>query len=372
MKPLTIGFFVFGLGLALGAVATCSLSNGYGDAGADPENQPEKRVGAISQGLLEDEKNTIDIYNRVAASVVYITNTRTMATSFRSVGREVRQGSGSGFVWDREGHIITNYHVIRGADKLYVKMTDGTTYDAREIGSERDKDLAVLKIDAPKSGLTPVKLATSRNLEVGQKVLAIGNPFGFDTSLTTGVVSALGRQIEAVTGKAIEDVIQTDAAINPGNSGGPLINSNGEVIGMNTAIVSPSGAYAGIGFAVPSDTVARVVPGILEPSEDPKPGLGVRIVRLQGARGLMIVEVMPGSAAAKAGLHGVRRDAFGQERLGDIIVTVEGDRVVALEDLLSALDRYRVGDTVRIGYIRGRDRSIRTARVKLQPVQRSK
>jgi len=368
MKPLTLGIFVFAVGLTLGAIATCSLSDGYGDTGSDPEN----RVAATKDRLLEDEKNTIAVYNRVAPSVVYITNTRTMASSFRSSGQEVRQGSGSGFVWDQEGHIITNYHVIRGAEKLYVKMTDGTTYDAREIGSERDKDLAVLKIDVPKSRLRPVKLASSRSLEVGQKVMAIGNPFGFDTSLTTGVVSALGRQIEAVTGKPIEDVIQTDAAINPGNSGGPLINSNGEVIGMNTAIVSPSGAYAGIGFAVPSDTVARVVPDILRPREDPKPGLGVRIVRLQGARGLMIVEVMPGSAAAVSGLHGVRRDAFGQEHLGDIIVTVEGTEVVTLEDLLSALDRYRVGDTVRIGYVRDGDRSIRTAKVKLQPVQRSK
>jgi len=366
MKPLTFWLFIFVLGLTVGAIGTCSLSNGYGEGVADP-------VGLgppVAEGLLQNEKNTVAVYNRVAPSVVYITNTQTRYSAVPSAGQEVRRGSGSGFIWDREGHVITNYHVIRDAEKLYVKMTDGTTYDARVIGDEPDKDLAVLKIDAPERQLRPVKLGRSRGLQVGQKVIAIGNPFGFDTSLTTGVVSALGRQIQAVTGKAIEDVIQTDAAINPGNSGGPLINSSGEVIGMNTAIVSPSGAYAGIGFAVPSDTVARVVPGILHPREDPKPGLGVRILPMQGGRGLIVVQVWPGSAAAKAGLVGVRRDAFGNEHLGDVIVSVEDDRVETTEDLLSALDKHRVGETVRIGFTRGRSRNVRIAEVELQPVQR--
>ncbi|MBN2489538.1 MAG: trypsin-like peptidase domain-containing protein, partial [Planctomycetes bacterium] len=331
--------------------------------------------------LLESEKNTISIYNRAAPSVLHITNTRRIAFPWfhDPVAREVRQGTGSGFVWDRKGHIVTNYHVIHGASKLFVKMIDGASFDAEVVGTDPDTDVAVLRLKAPTERLAklqPLAVGRSRDLKVGQKVLAIGNPFGFDVSLSTGVVSALGRRIQSLSNRTIENVIQTDAAINPGNSGGPLLDSRGRLIGINTAIVSPSGAYAGIGFAVPSDTVARVVPRLLEQGEMRTPGLGVSVLpdtyaRTNNIRGVIIGEVLPGSAAAQAGLIGVREDAAGGLYLGDVIVSIASRPVETLDDLHAALDRFKVGDVVEIGYTRGGDPRVRTASVRLQPVRRS-
>ena len=367
MKSFTFWFFLFFMGLALGTVGTYSLCQGS----ADPEPFARSFQEPPPEDLLENEKNTISIYNRAAASVVFITNKVTLLGSYlSSQGQEVHQGSGSGFVWDKTGHIITNYHVIRGASKVFVKMIDGSNFSASVVGIEPDKDIAVLRIEAPEKKLRPLRLGSSRGLKVGQKVLAIGNPFGFDITLTTGVVSALGRKIKAVTGEPIENVVQTDAAINPGNSGGPLLDSRGEVIGINTAIVSPSGAYAGIGFAVPADTVARVVPQIIKHGKVRTPGLGVRITHMQSVRGLIIVDVLPGNAADRAKLIGIQRDRAGREYFGDVIVSVNGEAVETTEDLHSALDKHKVGDTVEIGHTRGGNARIHKTNVTLQSVHR--
>jgi S1-C subfamily serine protease len=221
------------------------------------------------------------------------------------------------------------------------------------VGFEADKDLAVLKIDAPKRILQPIVVGTSADLEVGQKVFAIGNPFGFDQTLTTGVISGLGREIESVTGRPIQGVIQTDAAINPGNSGGPLLDSSGRLIGINTAIVSPSGAYAGIGFAVPVDFVNRMVPQIIRYGKVRKPALGVRIaedhvVRYLGAQGVLVVNVTKGGPAERAGMRPTRQDARGRILLGDLIVSVDGNPIEGSKDLFRILDSHNIGDKVKL------------------------
>ena len=230
-------------------------------SGVDPNAQPRP---VVARGdLAEDEKSTIALFKQSSPSVVHITTMTVRQNRFTRDIQQIPQGTGSGFIWDKDGHIVTNYHVIQGADAARVTLADQSTYQARLVGAYPDKDLAVLIIDAKKDRLPPIPLGTSRDLEVGQKVFAIGNPFGLDHSLTTGVISAVGREIESVTHQPIKNVIQTDAAINPGNSGGPLLDSAGRLIGVNTAIYSPSGAYAGIGFAIPVDEVNSVVPRLI-------------------------------------------------------------------------------------------------------------
>lgn len=307
-----------------------------------------------------DERNTIAIYSRVSPSVVSVANKALVRSIgwFGSQLFEIPQGAGSGFIWDRKGHIISNYHVVHEADALSVTFADGATFDARLVGIAPDYDLAVLKIDAPAERLHPVTTGESRGLQVGQSVLAIGNPFGLDTTLTVGVVSALGRTITSMTDRQIHDVIQTDAAINPGNSGGPLLNSSGQLIGVNTAIVSPSGAYAGVGFAVPVDTVARIVPQLIAKGRISRSGLGVQflpdhILRRAGLTGVAIYEVDAGSPAAKAGLAGVERTHRGELVLGDIIEAVNQTPVRELEDLRMALDLRQPGETVKLAIMRG-------------------
>lgn len=225
------------------------------------------------------------------------------------------------------------------------------------MGVAPDKDLAVLRIDAPASRLRPLPLGTSKDLLVGQRVYAIGNPFGLDQSLTTGVISALGREIESVTRRPIQGVIQTDAAINPGNSGGPLLDSAGRLIGVNTAIYSPSGASAGIGFAIPADTVNRIAPELIRHGRVIRPGLGIQIAEDQiaerlGVNGVLVVDVLPGGAAAKAGIRPTRREASGRVRLGDVIVAVDGKKTDSANDLYIALDQFRVGDDVTVTVLR--------------------
>ncbi len=228
------------------------------------------------------------------------------------------EGTGSGFIWDEGGHIVTNYHVIKGADGAHVTLADHTTYRASLVGAAPDKDLAVLHIDAPKDKLVPIRIGNSTDLQVGQMAYAIGNPFGLDLTLTTGVISALGREIQSVTKRTIKNVIQTDAAINPGNSGGPLLDSAGRLIGVNTAIYSPSGSSAGIGFAIPVDEVNRVVPQLIKNGKVERPGLGVQVAHDQLARelgvqkGAVIVRAFRNSPAAKAGLRPTRRDSSGR------------------------------------------------------------
>ena len=255
------------------------------------------------------------------------------------------------------GHIITNFHVIKDANRVMVTLSDRSQWEAKLVGAAPDQDMAVLFISAPRDHLTPIPVGTSSNLLVGQKVFAIGNPFGLDQTLTTGIISALGREINSVSGRTISGMIQTDAAINPGNSGGPLLDSAGRLLGVNTAIFSPSGSSAGIGFAVPVDSVNRVVPELIRHGRVIRPGLGVQIAedataRRLGVSGVLIIRALENGSAAAAGLRGTRRDSRGRLILGDIIVGIEGDKVGSTNDLLNALENHKVGDRVTVQVIR--------------------
>jgi S1-C subfamily serine protease len=271
----------------------------------------------------------------------------------------VSAGSGSGFVWDQEGHIVTNFHVANGASSLIVTLRDHRTFPAKVTGVEPRKDIAVLQIQAPKDALVPIQLPPerSRRLEVGQKAIAIGEPFGLDQSLTTGVVSAIGRSVQGIGGVSIRDMVQTDAAINPGNSGGPLLDSSGRLIGMNTMIYSRSGASAGIGFAVPVTTIARVVPQIIRTGHPEQVGIGVQIDPFQrleqraNIAGVIVLRVSRGTPAEKAGLRGIQQDFTGIT-LGDVIVAVDGERVENYDALYGVLDKHKAGDTVEITTMR--------------------
>lgn len=307
--------------------------------------------------LAEDEKTTIAIFKRTSPAVVHITTLAVRQDAFSLDLFQIPQGTGSGFIWDQAGHIVTNYHVIQGADAAQVTLADHSTWKAKLVGAYPDRDLAVLVIAAPSDRLHPIPVGTSHDLQVGQKVFAIGNPFGLDQSLTTGVISALGRQIESVNHRPIKDMIQTDAAINPGNSGGPLLDSAGRLIGVNTAIFSPSGAYAGIGFAIPVDEVNRVVPQLIRDGKVIRPGLGVQtapdqLTQQLGLKGLLILDVQPGGPAAKAGLRPTRRDDANRVQLGDVIVAIDGQPTRSMNELLDVLERRQVGDTVSVTILR--------------------
>jgi S1-C subfamily serine protease len=326
---------------------------GPGDAGSDA--QPRALTPAPELSL--EERATIAVFDKSARSVVFITNTGIRRDLFSLNLFEVPQGSGSGFVWDKAGRIVTNFHVVYGAAQINVIMADRSDYKATVIGVDPDHDLAVVQIKAPADSLAPIPLGTSGDLRVGQKVLAIGNPFGLDHTLTTGVVSALGRTIKSLTDRTIDGVIQTDAAINPGNSGGPLLDSAGRLIGINTQIISPSGAYAGIGFAVPVDTINRIVPELIQHGKLIKPGLGVTLIpdamaRQWGIKGLVIGRVLRGGAAERVGLKGVRESFGGRIELGDVIVGIDGLAVSELDEFLSVLDRHKVGDRVSVECLR--------------------
>lgn len=303
--------------------------------------------------LAADERNNIDVFKRVSPSVVHIT-TLASARWFAFDVMEIPRGTGSGFIWDREGHVVTNFHVIQGGSGARVTLNDQRTYPAALVGVFPDRDLAVLRIDAPRVKLTPIMVGESRNLQVGQKVYAIGNPFGLDQSLTTGIVSALEREIQSATGRAIRGVIQTDAAINPGNSGGPLLDSAGRLIGVNTAIYSPSGANAGIGFAIPVDEVNRVVPRLIREGRFVRPTLGIQAAppafgkSLGLPDGVIVAGTVPGSPAAAAGIRPFVRAADGSLTVGDVITAVDGEKVKSLDALLELLERRQPGDVVRL------------------------
>ncbi len=310
-------------------------------------------------GLAEDERSTIELYTRSSPSVVHITTSVRRRDSLSLNLFDIPQGTGSGFVWDEEGHVVTNFHVIRDANSAEVTLADQTTWPARLIGTAPTRDLAVLKIDAPREVLVPLKLGDSSDLKVGQKVYAIGNPFGFDQTLTTGIISGLGRELDTPEGAVIKDLIQTDAAINPGNSGGPLLDSAGLLIGVNTAIYSPSGAYAGIGLAIPVDEVNRSVPELIIHGRLIRPGLGISIIsdhvaRQLGVRGVLVDQVPSGSAAGKAGFRPTQVDRAGRVLLGDVIVRIEDENIVTTRDLYQALNERKVGDEVRVTVLRGR------------------
>lgn len=321
--------------------------------------------------LAEDEKSTIAIFRTASPTVVHITSLA-LRRDFSMNVFSIPEGTGSGFIWDDSGHIVTNFHVIESADTAAVTLQDGTIFEARLVGVEPDKDLAVLKIDAPASVLQPIPVGTSADLVVGQKVFAIGNPFGLDQTLTTGVISGLGREIESRTHRKIEGVIQTDAAINPGNSGGPLLDSAGRLIGVNTAIYSPSGTYAGVGFAVPVDIINEIVPLLIRDGRIERAGLGVGLAedaiarRLGVTSGAVVTSVQPAGAAATAGILPPYRDREGRWHF-EIIVSVEGQTVREREDVLRALDRRKVGETVQVTLLRGEKQE--TISVSLQSLE---
>jgi len=306
----------------------------------------------------EDETNTTEVFSGASPSVVYVTSTALRRQMFILNVLEIPQGAGSGFIWDDSGLIVTNYHVVARANKLTVTLSDQREFEAQVVGLAPERDLAVLRLTDPPEGLVELPLGDSSELSVGRKVLAIGNPFGLDTTLTVGVVSALGREIQSPSGRKIRGVIQTDAAINPGNSGGPLLNSLGQLIGVNTAIYSPSGASAGIGFAIPVNTVREVVPQLIAYGKILRPILGIerasdQWIRRNQIEGVPIVRTYRGFPADDAGMVGARRGNRGEILLGDIIVEVDGQPITNNDDFLSAMERHRVGDTVEITTIRG-------------------
>jgi|CXWL01.1.fsa_nt_gi S1-C subfamily serine protease len=308
--------------------------------------------------LAADEKATIELFQHASPSVVFITSLTVRRDVFTLNLEQIPAGTGSGFVWDARGHVVTNYHVIADADAAQVTLADHSSWDARLVGAAPEKDLAVLRIEAPAAKLRPLPVGRSHDLQVGQKVFAIGNPFGLDQTLTTGVISALGREIDSLARVPIRDVIQTDAAINPGNSGGPLLDSAGLLIGVNTAIFSPSGSSAGIGFAIPVDTVNWVVPDLIAYGKVSRPSLGVDLASAQlaarlGVDGALILEVGRGSAAEQVGLRPTRRDRYGRFLLGDVITGVDEQPIRSAADLLLAMEHYKAGDRVRVSYRRG-------------------
>jgi S1-C subfamily serine protease len=366
-----------GGGLLAGVVLGILVSAGLIRALAPPRPRADPRPAAVVRSpaprsdLWDEERATIDLFQSASASVAYITTSTQQYDLWTRDVLEVPQGTGSGFVWDDLGHIVTNYHVVEGASSAEVTLGD-TAYDATTVGNAPDQDLAVLKIQAPRAKLVAIKVGTSADVQVGQKVFAIGNPFGLDHTLTTGIVSALGRTIQSVTHRPIDGVIQTDAAINPGNSGGPLLDSHGRLIGVNTAIYSPSGVSAGIGFAVPVDSVNRVVTELIAHGKVPRPRLGIGlddrlsalVTRRLGIEGVLLRDVDRGSPAARAGLRGTQRARGGTLVLGDIVQEIDGKKVRTTDDLLGRLGNYRPGDTVTLTVYR--DEATRKVRVMLE------
>ncbi len=311
---------------------------------------------------LEDERNTIEVFEAAAAATVYVTQKR-IVRDLNMRPLEQTTGSGTGFLWDDAGHVVTNYHVIdtgRSPGSYAVTLYNQRTYDAVFVGGEPNRDIAVLKIDAPKEELTPIRVLDSDGrIDVGQKTVAIGNPFGLDHTLTTGVVSAKGREVVGYGGITIRDMIQTDASINPGNSGGPLLDSSGRLIGMNTMIMSKTGSSAGIGFAVPVTTIRRSVPQLVEHGKIERAGIGITflddtVAARAGVKGVIITGVMRGSPAAAAGLVALRQTRDGRIVLGDILVGIDESSVENYDDLYNALERYKAGDSVDLKIRRGK------------------
>jgi S1-C subfamily serine protease len=385
MRRMVLALVLTGLGFLAGLTWPRPMADAASAAlvQSGPQAQPAAQVAAQAQGnrpapvrrpeLAEEERATIGLFQRASPSVVYITSLAVQRDFFNMNAQEVPQGSGSGFLWDRQGHVVTNFHVIEGASGAQVTLSDQSTWDAELVGYAAEKDLAVLRIKAPANKLQPLPLGESDDLQVGQSVFAIGNPFGLDQTLTTGIVSAVGREIQSVAGVPIRDVIQTDAAINPGNSGGPLLDSAGRLVGINTAIYSPSGAYAGIGFAIPVHSVSWVVPDLIRYGRVNRPTLGVELApeswnRQLGVEGAVITRVEPGSGADRAGLRGTQQGRGRRVQLGDVIQSVDGKPVKSLADLLLVLEERKAGDVVRVAFLR--DGKRQEAQVRLDAVAR--
>jgi S1-C subfamily serine protease len=357
-RQILIIALVSGL-FAAGIVAVIDrLSNRFQPAGSAFS---EKSPGGITDPTeASDEQNNIEIYRTLSPGVVNVHSTSYARDFFGFV--EPQEGSGSGSIIDQEGDILTNNHVIEGAQKVAVSFGGQKNYAARVVGRDPDTDLAVIRlVETPREPLTIIPLGDSDKLAVGQKVLAIGNPFGLDRTLTTGVISGLQRPIRARNNHPIEGAIQTDASINPGNSGGPLLDSHGRMVGINSQILSPSGASAGVGFAIPVNIAKRIVPQLVRSGVVSRPKLGINSrdvealrnqVDLPVSEGVLIWQVLPGSAAANAGLHGLTQTENGDVELGDIIVGIDGQKVGNTDDLYRVLDKHQVGETVRVEIMR--------------------
>jgi S1-C subfamily serine protease len=356
-RQILVIALVSALFAALTVVLVDRLSNRFQSSSAFSENAP---AGISDPSMATDEQNNIEIYRTLSPGVVNVHSTSYARDFFGFV--DAQEGSGSGSILDQEGNILTNYHVIEGAQKLSVSLGGQKDYAARVIGGDPDTDLAVIRlIEKPREPLTVVPLGDSEKLVVGQKVLAIGNPFGLDRTLTTGVISGLQRPIRARNGRPIEGAIQTDASINPGNSGGPLLDSHGRMIGINSQILSPSGASAGVGFAVPVNIAKRIVPQLLRNGVVNRPKLGITTrdvealksqVDLPVADGVLIWQIAQGGAAANAGLRGLTQTEDGEVELGDIILGIDREKVRNADDLYRVLDKHQVGQTVQIEIFR--------------------
>lgn len=330
-----------------------------GIPGQAPIAEPLRVTPAAA--FTNQEERMISVFQTASPSVVYITTTDKVLDFWTRNVSERPSGTGTGFVWDQEGHIVTNYHVVEGYKTAKVRLSDQRIFEADVIGISARHDLAVLKMRNKKDVPPAVQIGSSSDIKVGQTVLAIGNPFGLDHTLTTGVVSALGRSIDGDgSASMMEDLIQTDAAINPGNSGGPLLDSSGRVIGVNVAIYSPSGASAGIGFAIPVDTVNRVVPQLVQNGRYIRPVLGItmnddvneRVIERLGVKGVLVLEVEPKSPAHQAGLRGTVIQANDELILGDIIQAIDGKPVTTTAELSAVMDKYTLNDTVKVQFLR--------------------
>ena len=338
----------------------CALALATATAASPAAAQAGARAVAPRGELSADERQTIDVFEKSKRSVVYISTLERVRDLWTRNVHSIPRGTGSGFVWDEAGHIVTNYHVIAGASEARIRLTDGRDYTASLVGASQMHDLAVLRIAVPSNRPPPLPVGTSRDLRVGQRVFAIGNPFGLDWSLTTGIVSALDRSLDNDNGTTIEHLIQTDAAINPGNSGGPLLDSAGRLIGMNTAIYSPSGASAGIGFAVPIDTINRVAPALIATGRYSPPSLGIEAdddvndilssrLRIQG---VFVLKVTPGGPAAAAGVRPARIERGNAVTPGDVIVAIGDKPVTSVARLQARLDDFSPGDKLRLTVLR--------------------
>jgi len=362
-KHIISWILIFGIGFYIGSSFKSS------DKLQEEDNtdlvEPSETRKPLSDGraiapvtiTTSQEKATIDLFENAAPSVAFITTKGIKRDYWSNQVYKVPNGSGSGFIWDKKGHIVTNFHVVKDGQEWEVTLSDQSIWDAELVGFEPRKDLAILKIKAPAEKLTPIPIGSSNDLRVGQSVYAIGNPFGLDQTLTTGIISALGREIESLARIPIRDVIQTDAAINPGNSGGPLLDSSGRLIGVNTAIYSPSGASVGIGFSIPVDVVNWVVPDLIKFGKVQRPVIGIELVPEQytqrwGVKGAMILDVNPGSEAEKAGLIPTKQNRQGSVRYGDIITAVNDKKVVSNHDLMLALEAYKPEEIVDLSIIR--------------------
>ena len=351
-----LGFILLSLGISGRELkAECDLSN---VASIHLAGDIQSEIG--ERELTADELRTIEVFEKTKSSVVFINTLRRVRDPWKKRAFALTTGSGSGFVWDLNGHIVTNHHVMEDAEKITVRMPDRRELDAKLVGASAAYDLAVIKVDFPRDPPHPLRLFDSASLRVGQRTLAIGNPFGLDLTLTSGVVSALDRSLMDDEGNLIQHLIQTDAAINPGNSGGPLLDSRGNLIGMNTAIFSSSGTSTGVGFAIPTNTLNRVIPGLIRDGHYLRPSLGIRVddginklaQSEMGYQGVMVIAVEKGSPAERGGLRGSQFDRLGNLRAGDIISAIDDAPVHSVEDLLKHLDEKTVGQTVHIRFQR--------------------